>query len=105
MCEALERRCYKKYIKWGRDYSERLVETFSTEIQSENFGGNNYLSIEGVALEYYKNNSDSTFLTNNTFDESIVELHSSLSDDSKKAASKNTSHITDIIDILVTTME
>ena len=49
--KALEIRNNKKYIKQRLDYAYRLVEAFSTELQSQNFGGNNDLSTECVALE------------------------------------------------------
>ena len=38
--EDLERRSYKKDIKYRQDYVERLVTEFTTEIQSHNFGNN-----------------------------------------------------------------
>ena len=46
--KALERRSHKKDIKCRHDYSDSLVAEFTTEIQSHNCGGNDYLSIEGV---------------------------------------------------------
>ena len=50
----LERILFKKGIKHSQDYADVLVLEFATETQSQNFGGNNYLSIEGVTLEYIK---------------------------------------------------
>eukprot|EP00957_Ditylum_brightwellii_P173949 13243488-Ditylum_brightwellii.AAC.1 len=50
---ALLLRRDKKDIKSRRVYTEKLVGTFPEEIQSEHFGGNTSLFIEGVALEYY----------------------------------------------------
>ena len=35
-----------------RDYSERVVASFSNQIQSEYYGGNIYVSIECIALEH-----------------------------------------------------
>ena len=52
--EELERRSNKKYIKHRKYYVERLVVEFETEAQSHHFSSNNYLSIEGVKLEYYR---------------------------------------------------
>ena len=54
----MERKSHKKDIKYRHDYSDRLVAEFTTEIQSHNCGGNDYLSIESVALEYYKTFND-----------------------------------------------
>ena len=50
--KALEIRSHKEYIDFGWDYAQRSVEKIAAEIQSHNFGGNNYLSIEDVVLEY-----------------------------------------------------
>ena len=58
----LERRSYKKEIKYRQDNADELVEEFSTEIQSHNFGGDNYLSIEGVSFEYHKKMMTKKFL-------------------------------------------
>ena len=36
-----------------RDYDERLVPSFSHQIQSEYCGGNRSVSIEGIALDHF----------------------------------------------------
>ena len=36
-----------------RDYFERLVAIFAHQIQSEYYGGNRSVSIEGIALEHF----------------------------------------------------
>ena len=36
-----------------RDYSERLFARFANQIQSESYGGNRSVSIEGIALENF----------------------------------------------------
>ena len=36
-----------------RDYAEKLVTIFSHKIQSEYYGGNISVSIEGILLEYF----------------------------------------------------
>ena len=84
--EALEIRCDKKYIKHRQDYSKRLVQEFIIEIQSQYFGGDSSLSIEDIALEYYKKYDDRFFFTENTVDELIGDFCSYLSDDSNKYA-------------------
>ena len=98
----MERRSHKNDIKYRHNYSDILVEAFTTEIQSRNCGGNDYLSIEGVALEYYKIYNDRKLLTKNKVEESIGEFHCYLSDDSKRYASTTAAQITYVIDILVT---
>ena len=35
------------------DYAERLISNFSRQIQSEYYGGNRSVSIEGIALEQF----------------------------------------------------
>ena len=50
--ETLSMRHEKKDIKVQHDFADRLVAAFLTEIQSEHFGGNQTLSMEGLAMEY-----------------------------------------------------
>ena len=98
----MERRIHKKYIKYRHNYSDSLVEAFKTEIQSHHCGGNDYLSIKRVALEYYKIYNDRKIHTKNKVEELIGEFHCYLSDDSKRYASTTAAQITYVIDILVT---
>ena len=49
------------------DYSECIVSSFSYQIQSEYYGGNRYVSIEGIALEHFSaSNQASSSLTSDT---------------------------------------
>ena len=36
-----------------RDYAERVVSSFANQIQSEYYGGNRYVYIEGIVLEHF----------------------------------------------------
>ena len=36
-----------------RYYAERVVASFANQLQSEYYGGNIYVSIEGIALEHF----------------------------------------------------
>ena len=36
-----------------RDYAERVVSSFSNQIQSEYYGGNRSVSIQGITLEQF----------------------------------------------------
>ena len=36
-----------------RDYAERVAASFSNQIQSEYYGGNRSMSIEGIALKHF----------------------------------------------------
>ena len=37
----------------SRDYAERVVARFANKIQSEYYGGNISVSLEGIALEHF----------------------------------------------------
>ena len=86
----------KKDIKSRRDYAERLVAVFAEEIQSEHFGGNTSLSIEGFALEYYPED-------NNNGNEPVTkgEFHSFLSNESDQNAATTTAHMYELIKYLI----
>ena len=36
-----------------RDYADRVVANFANQIQSEYYGGNRSVSIEGIVLEHF----------------------------------------------------
>ena len=40
-------------VLWHCDYKEQVVSSFSHQIQSEYYGGNRYVYIEGIALEHF----------------------------------------------------
>ena len=52
-------KCWSKQqvVLCWRDYVERIVYSFSHQIQSEYYGGNRYLSIKGIALEYFSDSN------------------------------------------------
>ena len=57
-CGELQRTAFKRrelfqYVLYRRDYAERVVESFSNQIQSEYYGGNRSVSIEGISLEHF----------------------------------------------------
>ena len=57
-CGAMWRTAFKwrelfQYVICCCYYAERLVASFSRQIQSEYYGGNRSLSIEGVLLEHF----------------------------------------------------
>ena len=51
--EAFKRRSANKYLLFPCDYDERVVVFFSHQIQSEYYGGNQYVCIEGIALDHF----------------------------------------------------
>ena len=50
---AFKRRELFQYVLCLRDYAERVVASFSNQIQSEYYGGNRYVSIEGITLKHF----------------------------------------------------
>ena len=57
-CGELQRTSFKRRelsqdVLCRRYYAERVVASFANQIQSEYYGGNRYVSIEGIALENF----------------------------------------------------
>ena len=50
---ALKRRELFQDVLCRHDYNERLVTIFANKIQSEYYGGNRSVSIEGITLEHF----------------------------------------------------
>ena len=53
-CGEMRRTAFKRhellqYVLCRRDYAERVVASFANQIQSEYYGGNRSVSIEGIA--------------------------------------------------------
>ena len=54
ICREAFKRCRSnQYVLCCRDYSERDVLSFAYQIQYEYYGGNKYVSIEGISLEHF----------------------------------------------------
>ena len=51
--EAFKRRSANQDVLSRRDYTERVVTSFSHKIKSEEYGGNRSVSIEGIALDHF----------------------------------------------------
>ena len=57
-CGELRRTAFKRHelfqdVLCRRDYSERVVASFANQIQSGYYGGNRYVSIEGIVLDFF----------------------------------------------------
>ena len=57
-CGEMQRTAFKRHglfqdLLCSRDYAERLVANFSNQIESEYYGGNRSMYIEGIALEHF----------------------------------------------------
>ena len=74
------------------DYSERLVSIFSNQIQSAYYGGNIFVSIEGIALEHFIASPHTEINLSTKQYPCHAVFHYFLSDDSKQYAATNTSH-------------
>ena len=65
-------------IKFKKDYAEKKSELTGIDIQTQHWGGNRQLSMEGIAVEYF---STSVNIGNK---EEKYELHSYISDDNEQ---------------------
>ena len=57
-CGEMRRTSFKRRelfqdVLCRRDYAERVVAIFANQIQSEHYGGNRSVSIEGITLEHF----------------------------------------------------
>ena len=79
-----------------RDYAERLVKELDGEIQSDHFGDNETLSIEGCTIQYHKkvdnSNQDTAEL------KYCLDFHSHFADFSKQDAATSFEHSCSMID-------
>ena len=49
---------HENNIKLKKYYTEKFRETTGIEIQSQNWGGNRQLPMEGIVVEYFPNSID-----------------------------------------------
>ena len=68
------------------DYFERLVERFTNQIQSEYYGGNISVSIEGISLEHFSALQKADIKASTISRQIHALFHSFLSGDSKQDA-------------------
>ena len=75
-----------------RDYSEGGVASFDNQIQSEYYGGNRSVSIEGIVLEHFSALPQTEINSSTKLCPCHAVIHSFLSDDSKQDAATTTAH-------------
>ena len=75
-----------------RDYAERVVVSFPHQIQSEYWGGNRSVSIEGIALEHFSTLPHTEINSSTKECPCHAVFHSFLSDDIKQDSSTTTEH-------------
>ena len=78
-----------------RGYAERLVAIFANQIQSEYYGGNRSMNIEGIALEHFSALPQTEIKTSTK----ACPYHAYLSYDSKQDAATTTAHIKRLIEL------
>ena len=97
---AFKRRELFQDVLCRRDYAERVLASFANQIQSEYYGGNRSVSIEGIALEHFSV-SPQTDINSSTLSRPRHALfHSFSSDDSKQDATTTTAHSKILISLL-----
>ena len=77
-----------------------LSASFANQIQSEYYGGNISVSIEGIALEHFSVVSQTNINSTTPSRQCHAVFHSFWSDDSKQDAATTTAHINRFISLL-----
>ena len=83
-----------------RDYEERVVASFANQIQSEYYGRNKSMSIEGIALEHFSAAPQKYIKSSTLSRPRHAVFYSFLSDESKQDAATTTSHSKRLIKFL-----
>ena len=83
-----------------RYYAERVVARFDNQIQSEYYGGNRSVSIEGITLEHFSAAQQSDINSSTLARPRHAVFHSFLSDNSKQDAATTTAHSKRLISLL-----
>ena len=97
---AFKRRELFQDVLCCRDYAERVVASFANQIQSEYYGGNIPVSVEGFAFEHFSA-APQAYINSSTLSRPRhAVFHSFLSDDSKQDADTTTAHSKRLISFL-----
>ena len=93
-CDAFDRN--ENWLLSERDYAERLVKELDGEIQSDHFGDNATLSIEGCILQYHVKHD----CTEHVNEEKNIRMdfHSHFADFSKQDAATTFEHMCDMFE-------
>ena len=93
-CKKMRSNAFRQHRSWfltEMDYAERLAKQLNGEIQSDHFGDNATLSIEGCTLQYHTVvNSDSGNLNNSSIN---LDFHSHFADYSRQDAATTFDHM------------
>ena len=97
---AFKRRELFQYGLCRRDYDERVVASFTHQIQSEYYDGNISVSIEGIELVHFSVLPTADIKTPTQSRKRHAVFHYFLSYDSKQDAATTTAHSKRLISLL-----
>jgi hypothetical protein len=100
--EAIQRLPWSALTR--RDYAERLNAKFNLEIQSDHFGNDRDLSIEGVSVHLHTLESLTAYAETHeiwNLNEPRMEFHSHFSDNSKQDAATTHEHMDRLVNLLL----
>ena len=83
-----------------RDYSDRVVAKFSNKTQSEYYGVNRYVSIEGILLEHFSAVPQADITSSTLSRQRHVVFNSFLSDNRKQDSATTNAHSRQLISLL-----
>ena len=82
------------------DYAERIVAIFFNQIQSEYYGGNRSVSVEGIVMEHFSALPQTEIKSSTKPFPRHALFHYFWSDDSNKYAESTTAHRNRLIELL-----
>ena len=97
---AFKRRALFQDVLCRRDYADRVVENFANQIQSEYYGGNISVSIDGIKLEIFSAVPQTDINSSTPSRQRHAVFHSFKSDNSKQDAANTTAHIKRLISLI-----
>ena len=97
---AFKRRELFQEVLCCRVYAERVVASFANQIQSEYYGGNISVPIEGIALEHFSAAHQADINSTSQTRPRNAVFHFFISDDIKQDAATTTEHIKTLILLL-----
>ena len=98
-CKHMRTEAFKKNQNWllsEMDYAERLAKQLDGEIQSDHFGDNASLSIEGCTLQYHGKHSKTS--GSHVRIKTVLDFHSHFADYSRQDAATTFDHICRMFD-------
>ena len=99
-CTAFKQRELFQDVLCRHDYAGRLIASFANKIQSEYYGGNISVYIEGIALEHFSALPQAYINSTKLSHQRHALFHSFLYDDSKQDVATITAHSNCLIILL-----